>query len=188
MSDPQFVEFAGKKEYKCPKCKAVIRYAKYFGSDGKLLTTDGNEPYFDKDKKPLSNTGWPTNPNTKRMHECKLKDDLGGDANEDKIDEVNYEEGVKRNDLLLTPGTTEVQSSQIGPDPGPQPKELTIDDLSLGNLKGEVLAECAILWKVDEWITNYLKIKLGGEKPHPSRVGLWHKLISERLARSHESG
>jgi len=71
MSNTTFVEFAGKKEYKCPKCKAPIRYAKYFGSDGKLLTTDGKEPYFDKSKKPMSNTGWPTNEMNKTMHQCE---------------------------------------------------------------------------------------------------------------------
>ena len=69
----EFVEFVGKKEYKCPKCKGVIRYAKFFGEDKKVLTTDGKEPYFDQSKKPMSNTGWPTNPVTKRMHECKSK-------------------------------------------------------------------------------------------------------------------
>ena len=68
---PEFVEFAGKKEYKCPRCKAVIRYAKFFGDDKKVLTTDGKEPYFDRDKKPMSNSGWPTDPITKQMHECK---------------------------------------------------------------------------------------------------------------------
>ena len=72
---PEFVEFAGKKEYKCPKCKITIRYAKFFGDDKKVLTTDGKEPYFDRDKKPMSNTGWPTEcnetkPNYKQMHEC----------------------------------------------------------------------------------------------------------------------
>ena len=72
---PEFVEFAGKKEYKCPRCKAVIRYAKFFGDDKKVLTTDGEEPYFDRDKKPMSNTGWPTDPITKQMHQCKPKYD-----------------------------------------------------------------------------------------------------------------
>ena len=74
MSDPKFVEFAGKnpKEYKCPRCKAVIKYAKFFGSDGKLLTTDGKEPWFDREKRPMSNTGWMTNAD-KTMHECEKK-------------------------------------------------------------------------------------------------------------------
>lgn len=66
-----FVEFAGKKEYKCPRCKAPIKYAKFFGDDGKLLTTDGKEPFAGQvDGKFKSNTGWPTDPNTKQMHEC----------------------------------------------------------------------------------------------------------------------
>ena len=72
---PTFIEFTGKKEYKCPRCKAVIRYAKFFGNDKKVLTTDGKEPYFDRDKKPMSNSGWPTDPITKQMHECKPKYD-----------------------------------------------------------------------------------------------------------------
>ena len=68
----EFVEFAGKKEYECPKCKAKIRYAKFFGSDKKILTTDGKEPnkIFGRG----SNTGWPTDPITKQMHECPPKD------------------------------------------------------------------------------------------------------------------
>jgi len=70
---PEFVEFAGKKEYKCPRCKAPIRYAKFFGDDKKILTTDGKEPYFDNSKKPMSNTGFPTHPITKQMHECSPK-------------------------------------------------------------------------------------------------------------------
>jgi len=65
---PEFVEFAGKKPYKCPKCKVEIRYAKFFGSDKKLLTTDGKEP--NKTFGRGSNTGWPTDPVTKQMHEC----------------------------------------------------------------------------------------------------------------------
>lgn len=75
----EFVEFIGKKVdppklYKCPKCKVVgFRYAKFFGSDGKLLTTDGKEPYFDMDRKPISNSGWLTDPQTKQMHECSPK-------------------------------------------------------------------------------------------------------------------
>lgn len=184
MSDPQFVEFAGKKEYKCPKCKVVIRYAKFFGSDGKLLTTDGSEPYFDKDKKPMSNTGWPTDPNTKQMHECGTKrggPSITGDvfdhtqrtfpSQQDISTAFTPEQDVKQTDLLI-----------------PQAKELDFNDLGMGSLRKEILQECAILWKEDEWITNYLKIKSGGESPNPAKVGMWHKLISERLARSHESG
>jgi len=70
---PEFVEFAGSKGYQCPKCRADIRYAKFFGDDKKLLTTDGKEPNkkFGRD----SNTGWPAehNPLTKetKIHECK---------------------------------------------------------------------------------------------------------------------
>jgi len=72
---PEFVEFAGKKEYKCPKCKAVIRYAKFFGGDKKLLTTDGKEPWAGEDDngKYKTNTGWPTHPVTKQIHECSPK-------------------------------------------------------------------------------------------------------------------
>jgi len=71
---PEFVEFAGQKTYQCPKCKAEIRYAKFFGPDKKLLTTDGKEPFGKEiDGKYKSNTGWPTNPNTKQMHECSQK-------------------------------------------------------------------------------------------------------------------
>jgi len=69
---PTFVEFAGKKEYKCPKCKDVIRYAKFFGSDKKLLTTDGKESWAGEDDsgRYKTNTGWPTDPITKQIHEC----------------------------------------------------------------------------------------------------------------------
>jgi len=69
---PEFVEFAGKKEYKCPKCKTVIRYAKFFGGDKKLLTTDGKEPWAGEDNsgRYKTNTGWPTNAITKTIHEC----------------------------------------------------------------------------------------------------------------------
>jgi len=69
---PEFVEWAGKNPYKCPDCKAPIRYAKFFGSDKKILTLDGKPPNkkFGKD----SNTGWPTDPETKQMHECAPKD------------------------------------------------------------------------------------------------------------------
>ena len=179
MSDPKFVEFAGKKEYKCPKCKAVIRYAKFFGSDGKLLTTDGNEPYFDKDKKPMSNTGWPTDPNTQKMHECeKLTNSPATNETLTTINQIQTkaETEIKRTDLLDMP------------DYKPQTKELDFNDLGMESLRKEILQECAILWKEDEWITNYLKIKLGGESPNPAKVGMWHKLISERLARSHDSG
>jgi len=72
---PEFVEFAGKKEYKCPKCKAVIRYAKFFGGDKKLLTTDGKEPWAGEDDngRYKTNTGWPTHPITKQIHECEGK-------------------------------------------------------------------------------------------------------------------
>jgi len=74
MSEYKFIEFAGKKEYKCPKCKTTIRYAKYFGSDGKLLTVDGKEPFAGMvDNKYKSNTGWPTDPNTKQMHDVPYK-------------------------------------------------------------------------------------------------------------------
>ena len=176
MPNPQFVEFAGKKEYHCPKCKAPIRYAKYFGSDGKLLTNDGKEPFAGMvDGKYKSNTGWPTDPNTQKMHECKGQ-------------EVNKMENVDVVSLkpLMAPESEIIDKSQL--DTTPQAKELNFDDLGMESLRKEILVECAILWKEEEWITNYLKIKLGGESPHPSRVGLWHKLISERLARSHESG
>ena len=72
---PEFVEFAGKKEYKCPRCKAPIRYAKFFGPDKKILTTDGKEAWAGEDEqgKFKTNTGWPTNPETKQMHECKTE-------------------------------------------------------------------------------------------------------------------
>ena len=68
----EFVEWTSKtpKPYKCKKCKEPIQYAKFFGSDKKLLTTDGKEPWFDNSKIPMSNTGWPTDPLTKQMHNC----------------------------------------------------------------------------------------------------------------------
>jgi len=163
MPDPKFVEWTSKtpKEYPCKNgCGVKIQYAKFFGSDGKLLTTDGEKPYFDNTKTPMSNTGWPTNPNTKQMHKC----------NETKL-MPDEEEIIDRSQLDTTP----------------QAKELDFNDLGMESLKKETLQECAILWKEEEWITNYLKIKSGGESPHPSRVGLWHKLISERLRFTHES-
>ena len=69
---PEFVEFAGKGVYKCPRCKGNIRYARFFGPDKNLLTTDGNPANnkFGRD----SNTGFATNPETKQMHECPPKD------------------------------------------------------------------------------------------------------------------
>ena len=75
---PEFVEFAGKKEYKCSKCKATIRYAKFFGADKKLLTVDGKAVFAGYvDGKYKSNTGWPTDPDTKQMHECPpIKDGI----------------------------------------------------------------------------------------------------------------
>jgi len=156
MSEYKFVEFAGKKDYKCPKCKATIRYAKFFGSDGKLLTTDGKEPYFDKDKKPMSNTGWPTNEMSKTMHECEHPQ-----ASETEI----------------------IDKSQL--DTTPQAKELDPNAFGMEARKKELLFECAILYKENQWITDYL-ISMGESNPNPQKVGLWHKMISERLARSHE--
>jgi len=72
---PKFVEFAGSKGYQCPKCRADIRYAKFFGDDKKLLTTDGKEPWAGEDDsgRYKTNTGWPTDPTTKQIHECKEK-------------------------------------------------------------------------------------------------------------------
>ena len=69
---PEFVEFAGKNPYKCLRCKMSIRYARFFGDDKKLLTTDGKPANnkFGKD----SNTGWATDPVTKQMHVCPPKD------------------------------------------------------------------------------------------------------------------
>jgi len=98
----EFVEFTGKKTdppklYKCPKCKVVgFRYAKFFGSDGKLLTTDGKEPYFDMDRKPISNSGWLTDPQTKQIHECK--GDNRGNTSESKTD-VGHNSQTQLTDL-----------------------------------------------------------------------------------------
>jgi len=172
LPDPKFVKFAGKRDYKCPKCKtATIKYAKFLGDDGKILTTDGQEPNnkFGRD----SNTGWPTNLNTKQIHEC--------------IEEGNIQIGtVTISSKKIMPDESEIiDKSQL--DTTPQVKELDFNDLGMGSLKKEVLQECAILWKEDEWITNYLKIKSGGESPNPAKVGMWHKLISERLRSAHES-
>ena len=101
MPESKFVEFAGKKEYKCPRCKAPIRYAKYFGSDGKLLTTDGKEPFAGNvDGKFKSNTGWPTDEVSKTMHECNKKQDPHYEDAVLDNEPINYEEGVKRTDLL----------------------------------------------------------------------------------------
>jgi len=89
---PEFVEFAGKKEYKCPKCKTVIRYAKFFGGDKKLLTTDGKEPWAGEDNsgRYKTNTGWPTDPITKQIHECKgdNRGNTSGGAVVNKIPDV----------------------------------------------------------------------------------------------------
>ena len=102
-----FVEFAGKKEYKCPKCKAVIRYAKFFGADKKVLTTDGKEPYFDRDRKPMSNTGWPTDPLTKQMHECggdnsgntsALKTDVGHNS-QPRVKEIDFDALISEKEM-----------------------------------------------------------------------------------------
>jgi len=177
MPEYRFIEFTGKKAdppklYKCPNCKkAGLRYAKFFGSDGELLTTDGKESYFDMSRKPISNTGWLTDPNTKVMHECIESGNIQiGPVTISSKQEVNYEEGVKRTDLLV-----------------PQAKELDIESLAMESRKKEFLFECALLWKEEEWITNYLIEKsLRGELPNPAKVGMWHKLISERLARTHE--
>ena len=164
MSEYEFVEFAGKnpKEYKCPKCKAVIKYAKFFGSDKKLLTTDGRLPWFDREKRPMSNTGWPTDPTTKQMHECTSQ----------QLDEVNKalaksETEIKRTDLLVN--------------------ELDPNSFGMEARKKEVLFECAIMAKEEEWITDYL-LSRGGSNPNPAKVGMWHKMIDERLRRTHETG
>jgi len=165
MSEYKFVEFAGKKEYKCPKCKTTIRYAKYFGSDGKLLTVDGKEPFAGEvDGKFKSNTGWPTDPNTKTMHECDTKQqNIEMDQHQGKM-----ETEVKRTDLIV-----------------PQARELDPNTFGMEARKKELLFECAILFKENQWITDYL-ISMGESNPNPQKVGLWHKMISERLARSHE--
>ena len=170
-----FADYAGPKEYECKKCNSKIKYAKFFGSDGKIITKDGLEPdgKFGKDTNVFTTSVFPNSDHS--LHKCY--------PIEWPKQEVK-ESDVKRTDLL-----THYPVEMTTPEPDkPQAKELTLDDLSLGNLKGEVQAECAMLWKIDEWITNYLKIKLGGESPNPAKVGMWHKLISERLARSHESG
>jgi len=157
LPDPKFVEWTTKtpKEYPCKRgCGVKIQYAKFFGSDGKLLTTDGKPETW-------QNVGWPTNPNTKKMHEC------GKDTTPDgkNTQEQSTTSSTAFTGQTLMPNESEIiDKSQL--DTTPQAKELTIDDLSLGNLKGEVLAECAILWKEEEWITNYLKIKSGGESPN----------------------
>jgi len=165
MSDYKFVEFAGKKEYKCPKCKGPIRYAKYFGSDGKLLTTDGKEAFGGMvDGKYKSNTGWPTNEMTKMMHECE-SECVAPMAKESKI----------------------IDKSQLEtfPEKVARARELTIDDMAMGNRKGEILTECALLWKEEVWITDYL-LKKGGANPNPAKVGMWHKMVRESLVRQHE--
>jgi len=156
LPECKFVEFAGKKEYKCPKCKKEIRYAKFFGSDGKILTTDGEEPNgkFGRD----SNTGWPANLD-KTMHECHGQN--------------------------VIPDSNTILSSPTKPFTELYVNELKIEDLPMGNRKKEVLFECAVLWNEEIWITDYLKSH-GGESPNPAKVGMWHKLITERLARAHE--
>ena len=159
MQECKFVEYAGKKEYKCYKCKATIRYAKYFGSDGKLLTTDGKEPFAGQvDGKYKSNTGWPTNPMTKTMHECEHPQ-----ASETDI----------------------IDKSLL--DDGPKAKELDPNSFGMEARKKEVLFECAILHKENQWIADYL-ISRGEGNPNPQKVGLWHKMIDERLRRAHETG
>ena len=174
-----FADYAGPKEYECKKCNSKIKYAKFFGSDGKIITKDGLDPdgKFGKDTNVFTTSVFPNS--ERSLHKCYTiewpKQEPHG-----KIDSPEPEQ------KQLIPNESEIiDRSQL--DTTPQAKELTLDDLSLGNLKGEVLAECAILWKIEEWITNYLKIKLGGESPNPAKVGMWHKLISERLARSHET-
>ncbi len=197
MQECEFVEFAGKKEYKCPKCKATIRYAKFFGSDKKLLTTDGKEPFGGMvDGKYKSNTGWPTNPNTKQMHECgesgttqigsiiiKNATDNTKQQNLKMDQHIGKVEGeIKRTDLLDYEKEIKIEPFTI-----PQVKELKMDDLPMDKHRGEVLGECTILWKEEEWITDYLLSK-GGANPNPAKVGMWHKMIDERLRRVHEPG
>jgi len=65
----EFVEWTSKdpKPYKCKRCQAPIQYAKFWGPDKKLLTTDGKPEHW-------KNVGWPTDPKTKQMHECAPKD------------------------------------------------------------------------------------------------------------------
>jgi len=91
----EFVEWTSKepKPYKCKRCQAPIQYAKFFGPDKKLLTTDGKPAQW-------KNVGWPTDPKTKQMHECAPKDAPESD--------------LKRTELITSP------SGLIGPFEVPQ--------------------------------------------------------------------
>ena len=65
---PSFADFAGKKTYVCKKCNKGIQYAKFFGDDGKLITTDGKEPNgkFGKESNVFTTSVFPD----KTLHEC----------------------------------------------------------------------------------------------------------------------
>ena len=71
-----FVEFSGKKEYKCPDCKEPIKYAKFQDAQGKLITDDGQPPNG-KFGKESNVTGFKVNPNTKEIHTCSKSSQKG---------------------------------------------------------------------------------------------------------------
>jgi len=160
---PEFVEFAGKKEYKCPRCKATIRYAKFFGKDKKVLTTDGAKPYFDKDRKPMSNTGWPTDPTTKQMHECKGDNrgntTLGGST-----------DGGHNSQTITSP------SGLIGPFTVPQPKEFPLDELIIKKQIEEDNKLLPLIW------ARYLNVKafvIDKNETNPALYGLVFKILTK---------
>ncbi len=172
MPNPKFAEFSSKTEYECKKCNKKIKYAKFFGPNNKILTIDGEEPngLYGKQTNVFTTSVLLDHDHT--LHICypiewPIESITSEHFNVEEVKESN----VKQTDLLT-----------------PQAKELDFNDLGMESLRKEVLQECAIQFKIDGWIANYLKIKLGGESPNPAKVGMWHKLISERLARSHESG
>jgi len=164
---PEFVEFAGKKEYKCPRCKAIIRYAKFFGDDKKILTTDGKEPYFDKDKKPMSNTGWPTDPNTKQMHECSPKQ---FPESELKINNT-LDSGWGDNK-----GTTADDSITLVNDlQTPKPKEFPYDELIT---KKQIEKDNDLLPLIWARYLNVKKFVLSKNETNPALFGLVFKILT----------
>ena len=91
-----FADFAGKKTYTCKKCSKELRYAKFFKSDGTMLTMDGKIPdgKYDKTTNVFSTS---ILANTKELHTCY---------------KIEWPKGDNRGNTVIDPDGTVGHNSQ----------------------------------------------------------------------------
>jgi len=174
------------KQYVCHDCSEPIFYASFFDDAGNLYTTDGQKPNG-KWGKESNVKGYKVDINKKDVeHKCNhsMNESTQGLIDKSQLitkdskDPVRMETtGNPKVNIKTGEGMSETYRKSMEEH---KVKTMSVVDFASDGYTKERIAELELI-ELDEKIIRDFLIKGGDSDPNPQKVGLWHKILEERM-------